>query len=56
MAKAEKYIPTAKAQAFLDKVENGKHDRQIINGLNKFLDDDLKPYDYDMNRYAEFLF
>ena len=39
MAKAEKYIPTEKAQAFLDKVTDVKHDRQIINGLKKFLDD-----------------
>jgi len=39
MAKAEKYIPTEKAQAFLDKVTDAKHDRQIINGLKKFLDD-----------------
>ncbi len=39
MARAEKYIPTEKAQAFLDKVTDAKHDRQIINGLKKFLDD-----------------
>jgi len=39
MAKAEKYIPSEKAQAFLDKVTDAKHDRQIINGLKKFLDD-----------------
>lgn len=39
MAKAEKYIPSEKAQTFLDKVTDAKHDRQIINGLKKFLDD-----------------
>ncbi len=39
MAKAEKYIPSEKAQAFLDKVTDAKHDRKIINGLKKFLDD-----------------
>jgi len=39
MAKAEKYIPSEKAQKFLNKVTDAKHDRQIINGLKKFLDD-----------------
>jgi lysine 2,3-aminomutase len=38
MAKAAKYQPSEKAQAFLDTVSNGKYDRQIINGLKKFLD------------------
>ncbi len=51
MAKAEKYIPTPKAQEFLDKVENGRHDRQIINGLKKFLDD-RAPEDM-LNFYSE---
>lgn len=51
MAKAEKYIPTVKAQAFLDKVSDAKHDRQIINGLKKFLDD-RAPEDM-LNFYTE---
>ena len=38
MSTKEKFQPTAKAQAFLDGVENGKYDRQIITGLKKFLD------------------
>lgn len=32
----DKYQPTAKAQAFLDSVENGKYKREIITGLGKF--------------------
>ena len=51
MAKAEKYIPTVKAQTFLDKVTDAKHDRQIINGLKKFLDD-RAPEDM-LNFYTE---
>lgn len=51
MAKAEKYIPSSKAQAFLDKVTDAKHDRQIINGLKKFLDD-RAPEDM-LNFYTE---
>jgi len=38
MTKAAKYIPSEKGQAFLDSVEKGKYDRQIITGLKKFLD------------------
>lgn len=38
MSKAAKYIPSEKGQAFLDSVEKGKYDRQIITGLKKFLD------------------
>jgi len=38
MAKAEKHIPGEKEQLFLDQVENGKYDRQIITGIKKFLD------------------
>ncbi len=38
MAKAAKYQPSEQAQSFLDSVENGKYDRQIITGLKKFLD------------------
>ncbi len=39
MAKANQYVPTAREQAFLDTVENPKHDRQIINGLSPFFKD-----------------
>jgi lysine 2,3-aminomutase len=35
----KQYQPTEKAQAFLDKVENGRYDRGIIRGLQKFIDD-----------------
>lgn len=38
MPKADKYIPKAKEQAFLDTVTNGKYDRQIITGIKKFTD------------------
>ncbi len=38
MSKSEKFQPSIRGQAFLDKVENGKYDRQIITGLKKFLD------------------
>jgi L-lysine 2,3-aminomutase len=38
MAKAEKYQPAEKEQAFLGTVINGKYDRQIITGLQKFVD------------------
>ena len=38
MAKAEKYQPAEKEQAFLGSVINGKYDRQIITGLQKFVD------------------
>jgi len=38
MAKAEKYQPSDKEQAFLDTVVNGKYDRQIVSGLKKFID------------------
>ena len=39
MSRAEKYVPTAREQAFLDTVENPKYDRQIINGLDPFFED-----------------
>ncbi|GMQ94624.1 MAG: KamA family radical SAM protein [Acidimicrobiia bacterium] len=39
MTRTEKYVPTAREQAFLDTVENPKYDRQIINGLNPFFED-----------------
>lgn len=38
MAKAEKYQPSEKEQAFLDSVSNGKYSREIITGLKKFMD------------------
>ncbi len=39
MAPPDKYVPSASEQEFLDTVENPKYDRQIINGLNPFLED-----------------
>jgi L-lysine 2,3-aminomutase len=38
MIAQEKYQPTEKAQAFLNKVENGKYNREIVMGLKKFFD------------------
>lgn len=38
MAKAAKYMPSEREQAFLDTVVNGKYDRQIITGIKKFMD------------------
>ena len=38
MTNKEKYQPTAKAQAFLDKVEMGKYNRGIVRGLQKYID------------------
>jgi len=38
MTGEETYQPTEKAQAFLDKVEQGKYDRKIVRGLQKFID------------------
>ena len=38
MSKKEKYQASAKAQAFLDTVSNGKYSREIITGLKKFMD------------------
>ena len=41
-------MPSAREQAFLDSVQNGKYDRQIIVGITKFLDgkvpDDMKSF------------
>lgn len=34
----EKYVPSEKEAAFLANVTNGKYDRQIINGLKKFVE------------------
>ncbi len=39
MSKAEKYLPTAREQAFLDTVESPRYERQIINGLTPFFKD-----------------
>lgn len=58
MARVDKYVPTAKEQAFLDTVENPKHDRQIINGLNPFFEDrapeDMKTF-YSPGEIAELI-
>ena len=37
MTKQAKYQPSAKQRAFLDSVQNGRYDRQIIKGLSKFI-------------------
>ncbi len=37
MAAQENYQPTKKAKAFLDKVENGKYNREIVMGLKRFI-------------------
>ena len=37
MLKKAKYVPSEKEQAFLATVENSKYDRQIINGIKKFV-------------------
>lgn len=39
MARSEKYVPSAREQAFLDTVVNPKYDRQIINGLKPFFEE-----------------
>jgi lysine 2,3-aminomutase len=39
MSNAEKYIPSAQAQAFLDTVESPKYERNNVNGLKPFLDE-----------------
>ena len=38
MLKKAKYVPSEKEQAFLAAVENSKYDRQIINGIKKFIE------------------
>ena len=38
MTRRANYQPSAKEQAFLDAIENGRYDRGIIKGLNKFVD------------------
>ena len=37
MTAQEKYKPSKKAQVFLDKVEKGKYNREIVMGLNRFI-------------------
>ncbi|MBT5458160.1 MAG: hypothetical protein HOK82_16275, partial [Rhodospirillaceae bacterium] len=48
MSKTVPHMPSAREQAFLDSVQNGKYDRQIIVGITKFLDgkvpDDMKSF------------
>ena len=38
MTRRANYQASAKEQAFLDSIENGRYDRQIVKGLNKFID------------------
>ncbi len=37
MTAQENYQPTKKAKAFLDKVENGRYNREIVMGLKRFI-------------------
>lgn len=37
----EKYVPSAKEQAFLDSVESPRYDRESINGLRPFFDEKM---------------
>ncbi len=39
MIQQQKYVPTDKEQAFLQKVEDVQYKREIINGLKPFLDE-----------------
>ncbi len=39
MSNAEKYVPSGRAQAFLDAVESPKYERHNVNGLRPFLDE-----------------
>ncbi|RWK55901.1 hypothetical protein [Mesorhizobium sp.] len=41
MSTVRKYFPSQREQAFLDKVVNGKYDRQIITGIAKFARQDV---------------
>ncbi len=41
MTKPEKYVPSAREQGFLDQVQNGKYNREIITGLKKFISGDV---------------
>ena len=38
MRETNKYHPSEKEKAFLNSIENAKYDRQIIKGLNRFID------------------
>jgi L-lysine 2,3-aminomutase len=48
MKKSEKYVPSAREQAFLDQVRNAKYNREIITGIKKFMagdvPDDMKSF------------
>ncbi|MCC3861252.1 hypothetical protein [Pseudemcibacter aquimaris] len=52
----KKHIPTEKEADFLSKVQNAKYDRQIVTGLQKFMDgkvdDDMKDF-YTEEELAE---
>ncbi len=39
MSSAERYVPSARAQAFLDTVESPKYERHNVNGLKPFMDE-----------------
>lgn len=56
MSKAEKYIPSAKEQTFLDSVVNGKYEREIITGIKKFVEkqvpDDMQGFYSDEELHA----
>jgi len=39
MSNTEEYVPSARAQAFLDAVESPRYERQSVNGLKPFLDE-----------------
>jgi len=56
VSQPEKYVPTEREQAFLDTVEDPKYDRQIINGLNPFIEErapeDMKGF-YSSDEVAE---
>ena len=51
MSTSEKYVPTAREQAFLDTVENPRYDRMSINGLKPFFND--KAPDFVKDFYSE---
>lgn len=51
MTSSEKYVPSAREQAFLDTVENVKYDRESINGLKPFLND--KAPDFVKDFYSQ---
>ncbi len=39
MSQPTRYVPTRREQAFLDRVENPRYDREIINGLKPFIEE-----------------